>query len=57
MEKSDRKQIITVSLTLTILIATSTSRFITEDKDSAFLALIVFLYGLDIVFLTFYFTF
>lgn len=55
MEKSDRKQIITVSLTLTILIATSTSRFISEDKDSAFLALIVYLYGMDIVFLTFYF--
>jgi hypothetical protein len=55
MEKSDRKQIITVSLTLTILIATSTSRFITEDKDSAFLASIVFLYGMDIVFLAFYF--
>jgi hypothetical protein len=55
MEKSDRKQIITVSLTLTILIATSTSRFITEDKDTAFLALIVYLYGIDIVFLAFYF--
>jgi hypothetical protein len=55
MEKSDRKQIITVSLTLTILIATSTSRFITEDKDSAFLVSIVFLYGMNIVFLAFYF--
>jgi len=55
MDKSDRKQTILVSLTLTILIATSISRFITEDKDSAFLALIVFLYGMDIVFLAFYF--
>lgn len=55
MDKSDRKQTILVSLTLTILIATTTSRFITEEKDSSFLALIAFLYGMDVVFLAFYF--
>jgi hypothetical protein len=42
MDKSDRKQTILVSLTLTILIATTTSRFITEDKDSSFLTSVVF---------------
>jgi hypothetical protein len=55
MDKSDRKQTILVSLTLTILIATTTSRFITEDKDSSFLTSIVFFYGMDVVFLAFYF--